>query len=143
MNRPSARRSLRLVFVDVIERESGIETAAPAEIDAFAQAPAGLHARREPRQTADRRAASSRSYSSQVWPNLSALSRDGATGCSANRSTNKFARAFDDLGPLLLVKDRVKRGGKNVHPLHGRREAVKEFALRLEADDPVAARAQA
>ncbi len=45
MNRPSRVASLRLVFVDVIERESGIETTAPAEIDAFAQPPAGFHAR--------------------------------------------------------------------------------------------------
>ena len=51
---------------------------------------------------------------------------------------DKFAGPFHYLRPFLLVKNRVIRSGKNVHPLHGRRETVKEFPLRRQTDDPVA-----
>ena len=37
------RGSARLIFVNVIEGQPGIETGAPAEGDAFAQAPACFH----------------------------------------------------------------------------------------------------
>ena len=52
---------------------------------------------------------------------------------------HKSAHAINNLGALALVKKRVIRGGENMHALYRRRETVEEFALRLDADDPIAA----
>ena len=110
---------MRLIFVDVIEREPGIESTPPAESDAFTEAAAGFHAGAHNRKLRP----ASQLEPFVFLPRVAKLIGIEKRRCDRGRREslgNKFAHPIDNLRAFFFVEERVKRGGENVHSLYRR-----------------------
>src|SRR5205085_3406722 len=116
-------QSARFVFVNIVERQPGIEPGPPAEIDAFAQSSAGLHTAADEREM--RTAAQLQSL--VLFPGVAVFvgfEERALCGRRGKLFPHKIAHAIDNLGALALMEKRVIRSGKNMHALYRRRETV-------------------
>ena len=95
-----------MIFVNVIQRETGIETTAPSEVDPFAQAAARLHRRADERKL--RTAAQLQAF--VLLPRVADVvrfqERSGRRGLR-EAFQDELADTLDHAGSILLVKNRV------------------------------------